>query len=325
MFSFNFSGFRRPLFLILSLLFFHSCGKVPAGDLLLVEKAPEKGFNFPYYLFIPDQLSAAPQKFLIVEPNNTGIGTDDFEKHLEKAERTASKDFYIGNYTATRLGFPLLVPVFPRAESTGNMYTHSLDRDVVLQRNNELERLDLQLLKMEEDAREKLQKQGIATAPQVLLTGFSASGTFANRFSLIHPDRVKAMAAGGLNGILMLPFSEEKGVKLNYPAGTNDFEELFGKKFNSEAFKETPQFLFMGALDDNDALPFDDAYDERERRAITTVLGSRMLPDRWNNSRNFYSREGVNAEVKTFSKLGHEHPESVKAEIVQFFKKAINR
>lgn len=309
------------LFLAASVLV--SCEKEPAGELLLIEKDPGKGFNFPYYLFIPDQLSDSSEKYLIVEPNNTGIATDDFQLHLEKAGRTASKDFYLGNYLAANLKFPLVVPVFPRSKITGNMYTHSLDRDVMLQKGNELERPDLQLLQMIADARQKLRERGIETKPEILMTGFSASGTFANRFSLIHPDRVKAVAAGGLNGILMLPLSEEKGYELNFPAGTNDFETLFGKAFDSTAFKNTPQLLFMGALDENDALPYDDAYDPGEREAITAVLGAQMLPERWNNSRKLYAREGVKAQVKTFLNIGHEHPEQVKQEILGFFRRSL--
>ena len=304
------------------ILFLVSCSK-SNGELALIEASPEDGFNFPYYLFIPEEVSDAPQKYLIVESNNSGFASDNFQEHLEKAERTASKDFYIGNYVSVKLGYPLIIPVFPRSKTTGNMYTHSLDRDVVLQKGTALERLDLQVLNMVEDARKRLNEKGIMTEPEIFITGFSASGTFANRFSLMHPDKVKAMAAGGLNGILMLPFSAEKEVELNYPAGTNDFEQLFNKPFDSVAFRQTPQFLFMGALDANDALPYDDAYDPNEREAINAILGNEMQPTRWDNSKKYYSREGVEAEVRTFEEVGHEHPQEVKDEIVEFFLKVI--
>lgn len=311
------------MLLVLSAVVFNSCRKGLQGELVLVQKQPEKGFNFPYYLFVPEEISKSSEKFLIVEPNNTGLPIDDFKEHLEKAKRTASKDFYLGNYVARKLGAPLLVPVFPRSKSTGNVYTHSLDRDVVLQKNSDLERLDLQLLSMVSDARKKLQERNMEIQPEILMTGFSASGTFANRFSLIHPEKVKAVAAGGLNGILMLPLSEEEGQKLTYPAGIVDFDSLFGKSFDREAFRNTPQFLFMGALDENDALPYDDAYDPAERKVIEAVLGPQMLPERWNNSKKFYEQEGVRADVRTFKKIGHEHPDEVKSEVVEFFKKAI--
>ena len=320
----SYSKITLRLFSFFLILLLVSCTKTN-GELLLIEKAPEDGFNFPYYLFIPDDISDSNQKFLVVETNNSGFASDNFREHLEKAERTASIDFYLGNYVAVELGYPLLVPIFPRSKSTGNIYTHSLDRDVVLQKGTDLERIDLQVLEMVEDARERLKEEGIMTESEILMTGFSASGSFANRFSLLHPDKVKAVAAGGLNGILMLPFSEEKEIELNYPAGTNDFEQLFGKPFDSVGFRQTPQFLFMGALDDNDALPYDDAYDPQEREAISAILGKQMLPTRWNNSKEYYSREGVEAEVETFQEVGHEQPQAVKDEVVKFFRRVINK
>ena len=55
------------------------------------------------------------------------------------------------------------------------------------------------------------------------MNGFSASATFTNRFSFMHPEKIKALAIGGFNGELMLPQNEMNGIKLNYPIGTNDF------------------------------------------------------------------------------------------------------
>lgn len=316
--------FKSRFYLILlSSIFLLSCKKDLGGEVTLVENNPSKGFNYPYYLFTPDDLSEDMVKYLVVEPNNSGMVTDDFQEHIDRARSNATRDFYLGNYTARKLGYPLMVPVFPRAQSTSQMYTHSLDRDVMLQKRNELERIDLQLLAMVEDAKLRLQQKGISIAPEFLMTGFSASGSFANRFTLIHPTSVKAVAAGGLNGILMLPFSEEKEQPLTYPAGTKDFEQLFGKSFDATAFKNTPQFYFMGEQDDNDALPYSDAYDEPERRAIESVLGEEMLLGRWQMAKELYAREGVEANVKMYREIGHEHPEKVKLEIVEFFENAI--
>ena len=319
-----FNLFRsRILFLLVALTALFSCKDDMQGELIMVEANPGKGFNYSYYLFLPEGLTGEEEKYLLVEPNNTGAVSDDIKKHSEKARRTATRDFYLGNYAARKLPAPLLVPVFPRDKKNSHMYTHSLDRDVVLETDNDLERIDLQLLVMVEDAKQRLQKKGISIAPDFLMTGFSASGTFVNRFTLIHPDKVMAVAAGGLNGILMLPLSEEKQQELKYPAGTHDFEQLFGKTFDSVAFMKTPQFYFMGGLDENDALPYSDAYDEPERKAIENALGKEMLPARWKRAKELYAREEIKAEVKTYEKLGHEHPKEVKDEIVAFFKKVV--
>lgn len=302
-----------------------SCNNgVKNSKLIYTEAQPENGFNFPYFLFIPDKISAENELVLIVEPNNSGFADDDLQKHVEKAQRTAGKEFYTGNYVARKLEYPLLVPVFPRTRANWKIYTHAFDRDVARQKDNELERIDLQLLAMAEDAHKKLAEKGFRLHDKFLMTGFSASGTFVNRFTAVHPEKVLATAAGGLNGLLILPLEELKNKLLNFPLGVNDFQDLFGKPFNAETFKNTPQFLFMGELDNNDAIPYEDGYDLDERQLVFELLGEEMQPTRWQKCREIYDQENVNATIKTYPGIGHEQPEAVKDEIVEFFKNHIN-
>lgn len=311
-------------FIMFALVLVFSCSpKVKNGELIFTEARPESGFNFPYFLFIPGKMSTENKQFLIVEPNNSGFADDDLEKHIEKAQRTAGREFYTGNYVARKLEYPLLVPVFPRTRTNWKIYTHAFDRDVARQKDNELERIDLQLLAMVEDAQNKLAEMGFQLNEKFLMTGFSASGTFVNRFTAVHPEKVMATAAGGVNGLLILPLEKLENEPLNFPLGVNDFQDLFRKPFNAEAFKNTSQFLFMGELDDNDAIPYEDGYDLDERELVFKLLGEEMQPARWQKCREIYEQENVNATIKTFSGIGHEQPESVKDEIVEFFKNHI--
>jgi hypothetical protein len=288
------------------------------GELIHVESNSKAGFNYPYFLFIPDEIPIEKEQIIIIEPNNSGFASDNFEKHIEKAERIASMDFYIGNYLSQNLKYPLLVPVFPRPESNWKIYTHALDRDVILQKGNELERIDSQLIAMFEDARSRLFQMGFSTKDKFIITGFSASGSFANRFTLIHPEKVLISIAGGVNGLLMLPYKEINGKQMKYPIGISDYEELFEKKFDSIAFKKLPQFLFMGELDDNDAIPYDDGYDEPERKLIYDLLGEEMQPTRWNNSIKIYKSQNANAKIITYRGKGHEHPLEIKEDILDY-------
>jgi hypothetical protein len=305
---------------ILSLL---SCGRENENNVLVFEEDSKKGFNFPYMLFIPDSMSVSSELFLIVEPNNSGFADDDLKKHFEKARRTVSKDFYIGNYVSGKLKYPLLVPVFPRPQSEWKVYTHALDRDEMLQKNNSLEHIDIQLINMIDNACDTLRKLGYRMNKKVLMTGFSASGTFVNRFSLIHPEVVYAVAAGGLNGLLMLPVAKINGQELNYPIGISDFNILFNKDFDSVSFKKIHQFLFMGSMDENDAVLFDDAFDADEREIIFRNLGIKMQPERWNNCSEIYKSKDIDACIITYDSIGHEHPESIKKEILDFFRTCI--
>jgi len=295
------------------------------GTLIFQEANPSEGFNFSYFLFIPDDADMEDELHLIVEPNNSGFASDNINEHMEKAERIATREYYIGNYLANRLHYPLLVPVFPRPDSAWRIYTHALDRDVMLLKDNVLERPDLQLIAMVEHALTILKQGGYKTNPKFLLTGFSASGTFANRFSLIHPDKIAAVAAGGVNGLLMLPVDTLTDEALNYPLGINDFESLFGKVFDNESFSSLPQFLFMGELDTNDAIPYEDGYEDSERAVIYKLMGNEMMPGRWDFCSSFYENKNLNAKIITYPETGHEHPDNIKGDILGYFKAMIKK
>lgn len=302
-----------------------SCSNSFDGELIFVEPDGNDGFEYPYFLFIPDDVSKNEKVYLIIEPNNSGFADDDFQKHVESAKRTATIDFYLGNYLTRKLKYPLMVPVFPRSKTEWKIYTHALDRDVMQQKDNPLERIDNQLIAMFRDAQSKLESKNINTQDQFLLTGFSASGTFANRFTLLHPDRVFAVAAGGLNGLLMIPADSLNNEMLNYPIGVGDFKELTNEEFQKQLFLSTPQFYFMGRLDENDAIPYADAFAQHEREQIFRLLGERMQPERWDRCAEIYRNSNVNAIIKTYDTIGHEHPDGIKKEIVEFFKECIRK
>ncbi|MGM0378065.1 MAG: hypothetical protein ACQEQ0_14955 [Bacteroidota bacterium] len=309
---------------IASLFIMVGCSQSPNGELVFVDAGENEGFHFPYFLFIPDDVGQNEKVHLIVHPNNSGFADDDLQKHIDKAQRTATKDFYLGNYVAMELNYPLLVPVFPRSRTNWKIYTHSLDRDVMIQKDDSLERIDLQLIEMFQDARHRLERRNIESEDRFLLTGFSASATFANRFAVIHPELVSAVAAGGLNGLLMLPLDSLKGEALNYPVGTNDLNKLTAREFDRDRFLKIPQFYFMGEMDDNDAIPFEDAFEDDERHQIYRLLGRQMQPERWDNCAGIYKTQPVNAVIKTYESIGHEAPEIVKEEIVEFFRTRLN-
>ena len=286
-------------------------------SLLIVTKQPNKGFHHDYIIFIPKGTLLNATTVLLVEPNNTGKITDSIGIHKEAAIALASVSS-VGNNCATELKIPLLVPVFPRPASQPLMYIHALDRDVMLQQNAEYKRLDLQLLEMINDAKNRLASLEIEIAPKFFMSGFSASGTFVNRFSLIHPEKIEALAIGGFNGKLMLPMESLNGEILNYPIGVNDFSKLFNKNFDFKTYKEIPKHIYMGALDTNDAVQFDDAYSGSERKIINENLG-KSVQERFVNCQNYYQKQGISATFKTFEKVGHWTTSEMNLEVILFF------
>ncbi len=110
--------------------------------LIKVEANSAKGFNWPYYLNVPNSSKSAT---LLVMPNNTGTVTDDQTVHDNSAKQTAEW----GAEFAKVLNIPVLVPTFPRANYIGwTVYTHALDRETVQITSGNMQRIDLQLIAM---------------------------------------------------------------------------------------------------------------------------------------------------------------------------------
>ncbi len=200
-------------------------------------------------------------------------------------------------------------------------YTHALDRDAFLSREFGIERLDLQLLAMIADARDKLSGDWLPLKEKFFITGFSASGTFANRFSILHPEKIAATASGGINAIAILPVEQLNGKVLNYPLGTADIKKITGKKVNLKAFRQLPQMLYMGEKDDNDAAAYDDAYSKEERQLIYELMGKQLVPKRWEFIQLMYQQNKIQAEFKTYPNMGHGTDLKINTDLVEFFRK----
>jgi len=288
---------------------------IEKGRPVYVEAKPNKGFNYGYYYYIPNNVTSAT--YLLVEPNNTGTVSDVIEFHDERASRIIQNQ----RSWADNLGVALLVPVFPRPANNWQMYIHALDRDTLMNKKGLMARVDLQLIQMIDDFRKSCQSKGITVASKVLLNGFSASGNFVNRFTAIHPGRVQAVASGGVNCMPILPANTLGGENLIFPIGIYDIGKITGTPFNIDAYKTVPQYIYMGALDTNDTLPYGDAFDDEERRIIKKVLGSDMF-GRWQPSQDVYRQQGCSAVIfRTYPGAGHDgYTQAVTQDILAFFR-----
>jgi hypothetical protein len=296
--------------------------RLPNVDTVIkVEAHPELGFNFPYYLRIPKGVNYASVTYLLVETNNSG-NNDTFAHHERETYKEIIKNS-LGSSLCEQLKVPFLMPVFPRPATEWQLYTHAFDKDVAHIKKGPMKRLDVQLIAMCAHARGVLQKIGISVTEKILLNGFSASGSFANRFTAIHPDKVAAVACGGINGIVILPAKTLNGKKLVYPIGTADFKQTFGKTFDAELYRNVPQFIYMGALDDNDAVVYDDAYSRAERTLVFEQLSQKMLPDRFAKCEDIYKQNKANALFKTYPNIGHRTDRLIFSEVCAFFKKVM--
>lgn len=297
-------------------------------DQTLIAADPAAGFEYPFFLYAPSTTESgegepAP---VMVEPANSGQVADDVDVHLSAGERLV--DGGLTRDLSESLGAPLVVPVFPRPESDpvdGTHYTHALDDTTMGIRGGSLERIDLQVLNMVERAHELLEDAdyGVRT-DGILLNGFSASGNFVDRFTVLHPDEVISVTAGGLNGMPLLPLDEFEGRELPFHVGTADVEALTGSPVDREALDETNQFLYMGAEDDNDTIGYGDAWTEESLEELALdVYGDDMIAERFPTSQRAYEEAGVSAQFRVYPDAGHT-PRPAVDDLIEFHRRSID-
>ncbi|RQH00087.1 PKD domain-containing protein [Natrarchaeobius oligotrophus] len=293
----------------------------------LVEADPDAGFDYPYLLYAPSIVDPEADRPILVEPANSGTADDDMAVHEEAGRDLVS----FQNELADRIEVPFVVPVFPRPATEPvdwSHYTHALDDTTLALSDTPLERIDEQVLRMVEDAQERLVEGDYPVRTgenDLLLNGFSASGNFVDRFTFLHPKRVNSVTAGGLNGMALLPVEEVDGETLPYHVGIADVAGLTGDPVDLEAVDDVDQFLYMGADDQNDTIPYDDAWtDDDLRQTALSIYGDDMIDERFVRSQELYRKAGIDAAFRVYEDVGHEVPPHVRDDIVAFHHRSID-
>jgi len=283
------------------------------GRLLKIRPTDSRrSFEWPYYLWIPQ--GVAPDTAILVEPNNTGTTVDSAQVH----DGSALSLLGWRAQFAERLNVPLLVPTFPRPASKWWIYTHALDRDSMTTSMEGIERIDLQLIEMIDDARERLTDLRIHAGEKVLMMGFSASGQFTNRFAILHPERTLAAAAGSPGGWPLAPVASWQGETLNYHVGIADVESLLGTTLDMAEVRSVPIFLYMGASDTNDAVPYGDAYGAEQGEQVFRLFGDTPV-ERWPHAEAIYETAGMNSTFRLYPGVAHTITAEMFDDIAEFF------
>jgi hypothetical protein len=292
-------------------------------DCLKVERNTVMGFHWDYFLVIPKKLRK--RTVLLVEPNNSGLVSDDIAFHEQKALGTAR----LRAGFAIDLDVPLLVPVFPRPEAPDLLgtYTHALDENTLRATayidGKSIARLDLQLIAMIVDARERLKSRGHIVSEKVFMMGFSASGAFTSRFTAIHPDIIMAAAPGSPGGWPIAPVTTWEGIQYRYPIGVSNFQAITGKPFDLATFRKVPQFIYVGEVDRNDAFDLR-GFPEEDAMAVCNLLNceeNTLIAERWPVAEEIYASINSVAEFRVYPGVAHAITDQMYSDIMAFFKK----
>jgi pimeloyl-ACP methyl ester carboxylesterase len=285
---------------------------------------PAHGFAWPYLLVTPkpDARPAAGPTTLLVVPPNTGFATDDLE--LLRASTTCFVADQLA--VADRLGTPIVAPLFPRPalpSPPGNLYLHALSRASLEIRDARLARVDLQLIAILDDARQRLATADHPVQPRVLILGHSAAGMFASRFTVLHPDRVLAAAVSSPGGGWPLaPVASAQGEALPYPVGIADVAALTGAPVDLDALRRVRLLFVLGGADRNDSVTDRDSYSAADEALVMRRFG-KIPAERWDAARRLYAAAGVPAQFRIYRGVGHEMSPAMKADVEAMFRAAL--
>jgi len=196
----------------------------------------EDNYSTPYILVIPKQLK--DNCLLAVEVNN--LETEDKDKLLDNGLLTA----YCLTKKLKEFDNPVVVPIIPSVKN-GIPYYQQLSRECFLvSEDNPFYRIDLQVLNIINDAKRRI-SENVEINDKIFLNGYSASGVFAQRFALLHPEIVDTLCVGGEIGSIPLPIKD-----FNYPLGIADYSDITGKKFDFDSYSQINFRYYVGSLED---------------------------------------------------------------------------
>jgi hypothetical protein len=150
---------------------------------------PANGYSADFYLYISPGAKNNQVATILVQPNNSGINSDDPQVHRRDAWWTG----FERRNLVDELGVVLLVPAFIRPGEDWQIYTHALDRDSLTTERADLKRIDLQLIAMIEHARAELAKVGTGclriASPSYILSTSKVQRSVRLAVGPLHPLR----------------------------------------------------------------------------------------------------------------------------------------
>jgi pimeloyl-ACP methyl ester carboxylesterase len=184
--------------------------------------------------------------------------------------------------------------------------------------NEKYRRVDLQLVAMIADARATLHAEHVDVDAKVLLRGFSASGMFVNRFALLHPEVVRAVAVSSPGGWPIAPSPEVDGEALRYPVGIADVATLTGKAVDLAAARHVSWLFLLGDKDENDAVPHRDSFSSDDERLVFRRFGSTPV-SRWRVAEGLYKSAGLDARFTSYPGVAHVMTPEMDRDVARFF------
>jgi len=297
----------------------------------IVLQNPTREIKYSYYYYIPTSLKKGDSARLLLSTD----GGPKYDKYDELVKSLFLSRVVPLAKLAEQHGYVFIMPILPRnygSDSASKMNAQMFNRWTLMRapfdtRKYEFDnRPDLVLLKIVDHLSAELVKNQISVKKKIFMAGFSSGAVVANRFSILYPDRIAAVAIGSA-GVFMYPLSSWKGTQLTYPLGIADIDKIPRPKISLNEFKKIPHFIFVGDQDlanghspvpedpenDNEAL-----FEKAQSRAILKYFGKTNV-ERAQKFTEYLRSIGIKPKFTLFKGQGHEYNDEMKRSIFEYF------
>lgn len=318
-----------------------------------VPAMPELGFNFPYYIRLPQEQykmhadNATAKRYIVMDTANSGPSNLAGTEYWVNTTLRNMSQYSVR--IANELYMPMIMPATPRTHVSykdehnewNNFDEHSFDRDIARMEQllampsgetirkeyadqglnaEDYINYDEQLIAMFKHAASYLNSIGEnVQTDKMMLTGYSSGGTFTDRLAMLQPQYVKAIASGATLDDMVMPAATKGTDQLIFPIGVADYKTLTGREFDLHSVNNIAKLVYMGKDDNNVTLPYQDAFGDFERNIIIRQFGEDTL-QRAYNMMEFYHASGGKAMFILDNGVGHWQSDEMTEYIKEFFR-----
>lgn len=235
---------------------------------IFIDANPASGFNFPFMLVIPNNTRINPDLIVACTlPHDYLINSNSYLEALSKTCEDFSSLDPMHKHLSLESQNPLFIPFIPKVISLKpgflgkklfyNDFTNYNEiikyykNSITLEDIYKYTDLSEQFCNMILYAINYLKSININVDNRVIISGYSEGAKFATHFSLLHPELIKFVVAGGTSGCISMPVTNIGEYTFSYPTGISDL-----KNFDMDSFKKINFFYYMGSIDKSDpAMP----------------------------------------------------------------------
>lgn len=282
--------------------------------------------KFAFYVITPSTFENTNVKLRILLWGHGSFNGMAYEDIISAAK----DDIVMIKQDCDRHNLIAIMPVLPRFQGTSSIIpqdSQMLAKPVMSDDWDEFyRRPDIEILNFINDLRNTLESKKYNLYKKIFAAGVSAGANMVNRFSLLYPDIVEAIAIP-LAGNYAYPEKVFGNVELPYPFGVDDIETIKGQRYSKDQFLSLNFFLYVGVLDTkqvNDPLSFEaDLIDPSLNEKIKSIFGKNQY-ERCLHYAHYLKSEGAQAELVIEENYGHALAPDSYDRIFEFFDNCIS-